>query len=74
MSEFQVKQCPVCDYNDFTPFLTTTDYFVSGEQFEIIHCNGCGMKITSNSKDEENIGKYYQSEEYISHSNTGKGL
>ncbi len=74
MSQFQVKQCPVCDHNDFSPFLTTTDFFVSGEQFEIMHCNGCGMKITSNAKDEEHIGKYYQSEEYISHSNTGKGF
>lgn len=32
------------------------------------------MKFTFNAKDEEQSGRYYQSEEYISHSNTGKGL
>ncbi len=74
MSDFQIKKCPICNSTDFSPFLTTTDFFVSGEQFNILHCNGCGLKITANAKDEENIGRYYQSEEYISHSNTGKGV
>ncbi len=74
MSEFQIKKCPVCDNTDFSHFLTTTDFFVSGEQFEIVNCNGCGLKITAGAKDEEHIGRYYQSEEYISHSNTGKGV
>ncbi|MFW6257463.1 MAG: class I SAM-dependent methyltransferase, partial [Prolixibacteraceae bacterium] len=74
MSEFQIKKCPVCDSNDFSYFLTTTDFFVSGEQFDINHCNVCGLKVTRNAKDEEQNGKYYQSENYISHSNTGKGI
>ncbi len=74
MSEFVIDKCPVCDNNQFSPFLTTTDFFVSGEEFEIRQCTGCGLKFTFNSKDEEQIGRYYQSEDYISHSNTGKGF
>jgi 2-polyprenyl-3-methyl-5-hydroxy-6-metoxy-1,4-benzoquinol methylase len=74
MSKFNVLQCPVCDGKLFSPFLTCTDFFVSGEQFSIKQCNSCGFKITENIEDDENIGRYYQSEEYISHSNTAKGV
>ncbi|PIF05818.1 MAG: methyltransferase [Draconibacterium sp.] len=51
-----------------------TDYFVSGEKFNIKSCDNCGLKITEDAEDESTIGKYYQSEKYISHSNTSKGL
>jgi 2-polyprenyl-3-methyl-5-hydroxy-6-metoxy-1,4-benzoquinol methylase len=74
MAVFNIQQCPVCGGNQFKPFITCTDFFVSGEQFEIKECTGCGFKFTANAEDEENIGRYYQSEEYISHSNTSKGL
>ena len=74
MATFTVRECPVCDSTNFSPFLTCTDYFVSGEQFTIKRCGNCGFKITENIEDEENIGRYYQSEEYISHSNTSKGM
>jgi 2-polyprenyl-3-methyl-5-hydroxy-6-metoxy-1,4-benzoquinol methylase len=74
MAKFNVQECPVCGSNRLFPFITCADYFVSGEQFEICKCAACGMKITTNTEDEENIGKYYRSKEYISHSNTTKGL
>lgn len=74
MSKFYVLQCPVCDGMSFSPFLTCTDFFVSGEKFKIKQCNSCGFKITENIEDEDNIGPYYQSENYISHSNTSKGV
>jgi len=74
MSKFNVPQCPVCDGENFSAFLTCTDFFVSGEEFQIKQCDSCGFKITENIEDEENIGRYYQSENYISHSNTSKGL
>ena len=74
MAKFNVQQCPVCNGKEFFPFLTCADFFVSGEKFKIKQCKGCGFKITENIEDEENIGSYYQSENYISHSNTSKGL
>jgi 2-polyprenyl-3-methyl-5-hydroxy-6-metoxy-1,4-benzoquinol methylase len=74
MSKFNVQQCPVCNGKTFSAFLTCTDFFVSGEEFQIKQCDSCGFKITENIEDENNIGSYYQSEEYISHSNTSKGL
>jgi 2-polyprenyl-3-methyl-5-hydroxy-6-metoxy-1,4-benzoquinol methylase len=74
MSKFNVRQCPVCDGKTFSSFLTCTDFFVSGEKFQIKQCNSCGFKITENIEDEDNIERYYQSENYISHSNTSKGI
>jgi 2-polyprenyl-3-methyl-5-hydroxy-6-metoxy-1,4-benzoquinol methylase len=74
MARFNVEQCPVCGGQSFSPFLTCTDFFVTGEEFPIKSCNSCGFKITENLEDEENMGRYYQSENYISHSNTSKGL
>ncbi|HKJ80127.1 MAG TPA: class I SAM-dependent methyltransferase [Prolixibacteraceae bacterium] len=74
MAKFNVGQCPVCENTSFSPFLTCTDFFVSGEEFTIKKCDSCGFKITEDIEDEANIGTYYQSEEYISHSNTSKGL
>ncbi len=74
MAKFNVSECPVCGETSFSPFLICTDHFVSGEKFTIKECDACGFKITENVEDEENIGRYYQSEEYISHSNTSKGV
>ena len=74
MAKFNINICPVCNGNEFSSFLTCSDFFVSNEEFKIKQCNSCGFKITENIEDEENIGSYYQSENYISHSNTTKGL
>lgn len=74
MAIFNVQVCPVCLQKEFSTFLNCTDYFVSEENFKLKECNSCGFKITENIEDEENIGRYYQSENYISHSNTSKGL
>jgi len=74
MPKFNVIKCPVCEGKSFETFLTCTDFFVSGEEFQIKKCNSCDFKITENIEDEDNIGRYYQSENYISHSNTSKGI
>lgn len=74
MAKFKFKLCPVCGEETFSDFLTCNDFFVSNENFTIKECNFCKFKITENIEDEDSIGKYYQSEDYISHSNTSKGF
>lgn len=74
MAKFTIPYCPVCDKTSFSTFLTTTDFLISNEKFQIKICNGCGFKITQDIEDESGIELYYQSEKYISHSNTSKGL
>lgn len=39
-----------------------------------MECSTCEFKFTNPRPVESEIGKYYQSEEYISHSNTTKGI
>ncbi len=69
-----LTQCPVCGTNEFKNFLTCQDYTVTQEQFAIVQCTNCGFKFTNPRPNEAHIGRYYQSEDYISHSNTKKGL
>lgn len=71
---YQYKNCPVCSGQAFEPFLNCKDHTVSGENFEIVACKDCGFKFTNPRPQDSNLGKYYQSEDYISHSNTKKGL
>ncbi|MEM8900826.1 MAG: class I SAM-dependent methyltransferase [Bacteroidota bacterium] len=66
--------CPVCASENIQPKLTAKDYTVSHEEFEIWECGDCSLRFTQGIPVEEEIGKYYQSEEYISHSNTNKGI
>jgi SAM-dependent methyltransferase len=50
------------------------DYLVSGEEFKIVRCTDCGLIRTDNPPAENIIGKYYLSEDYISHSDSKKGI
>lgn len=66
--------CLVCKSNSTERFLECTDHFVSGEKFETRKCNSCGFVFTANPPEMSKMGTYYQSEEYISHSDTQEGL
>ncbi len=68
------ESCIVCNSKEIFPFLSCTDHFVSQEKFEIVQCNNCGFKFTQGVPDADKIGPYYHSEEYISHSDTQKGI
>ena len=54
--------------------LEAKDHSVSGDFFEIFECEQCSLRFTFPPPDPEQIDRYYQSEDYISHSNTRKGL
>lgn len=70
----QINTCPVCNKGKFSPFLNCVDYTVSRETFSIVSCNGCGFKFTNPRPADADLGKYYKSDNYISHSNTKKGI
>jgi SAM-dependent methyltransferase len=69
-----LKVCPVCGSNNFSNYLNCIDYTVSKETHTIVTCNACTFKFTNPRPEESVISKYYQSEDYISHSNSSKGL
>ncbi|MEO6903135.1 MAG: class I SAM-dependent methyltransferase [Bacteroidia bacterium] len=66
--------CPICNEVNFNSFLTCQDNTVSRETFDIVQCNSCSFKFTNPRPSEDKLGKYYKSEDYISHSNTKKGI
>ncbi len=68
------QQCPCCGSNNIKPQLVAKDYTVSNQSFDIWHCHNCTLRFTQNVPDEESIGGYYQSTNYVSHSDTQEGL
>ncbi|MDP4278737.1 MAG: class I SAM-dependent methyltransferase [Bacteroidota bacterium] len=68
------KKCMVCGSTDISTFLDCTDHFITKETFRIDTCRSCGFRFTANAPAAEQIGAYYKSEAYISHSDTHKGL
>ncbi len=77
---FHVKQdqemlsaCPVCN-SSLVAFISAKDFTVSHETFSINKCPSCSLLVTSPRPAINFISQYYQSEDYISHSGTSKGL
>jgi len=66
--------CPVCDSASINPLFTAKDYSVSKEEFVIWQCSNCSLRFTQDVPDETTIARYYQSPDYISHSNSSKGM
>ena len=69
-----IVHCPVCDNGNTYFALKVKDHSVSGEFFDVFECPRCGLRFTHPVPPTENIGVYYESEDYISHSNTRKGF
>lgn len=68
------SQCPLCNAGSINRYLSCTDHLVSGEVYELFRCEECGFVFTQDHPDEQMIGRYYDSEDYISHSDTKSGL
>ena len=54
--------------------ITCTDHYASGEQFNLVRCDDCGFIFTQGAPVEAEIGRYYETPDYISHTDTRKGL
>jgi len=67
-------KCPVCGNPDFKTYLNVSDYFLTRENFSIVSCDHCSFRFTNPRPDASELGKYYESKDYISHSNTRSGL
>ncbi|ABG60736.1 class I SAM-dependent methyltransferase [Cytophaga hutchinsonii] len=70
----QITTCNYCECDDLTPILQVTDHSITNEKFELLECFCCGLIHTSPQPSETEIGKYYQSDNYVSHSDTKEGL
>ncbi|CAM3958675.1 class I SAM-dependent methyltransferase [Flavobacterium weaverense] len=62
------------DISNKKHFLTVKDYSVSQETFELYHDEEMDMLITYPQPSLENLGKYYESVDYISHTDSKRTL
>ena len=69
-----LSACPVCFSEDFQPVLKVSDRLVSRETFDIAECKNCSLRFTNPRPNNEDLGKYYESEDYISHTNEANTL
>jgi|SRR6185312_6993591 len=69
-----LTHCPICQSASLNAFIACKDYTVSKDTFHIVQCASCGFRFTNPRPEEVEAGRYYQSEDYISHSDTRKGL
>jgi len=69
-----IKNCPICGAKKMKKAIETKDFFLSKEDFSISKCQKCGFHFTNPRPTQEHLGPYYESEEYISHSNSNQGL
>ena len=68
------EKCPWCESENTQMHLWVKDLFLTQEPFEIHECLNCGLLFTEPRPPQDQIGKYYKSEEYYSHQENKKGL
>lgn len=69
-----LTSCPVCNEGKLKPSDEIKDHFLTGETFQISRCVNCGFLFTNPRPEKKDLGRYYQSEDYYSHSKKKKGL
>ena len=74
MKKIHTDTCPICGTKGGTKYLTCSDHYATGERFDLVRCERCGFICTQDFPDEAEIGRYYESADYVSHSDTRRGL
>ena len=70
----ELTKCPSCDSSNIKPHISCIDYTMSEEKFTIVSCETCDFKFTSPRPEDEKLGNYYKSDNYISHTNNKIGI
>ncbi|MDR2911518.1 MAG: class I SAM-dependent methyltransferase [Bacteroidales bacterium] len=66
--------CPVCGSVIRETVFQCIDHSVTGEVFDIVQCKPCGYAQTFPLPNESEIDKYYETDYYVSHSETHNGI
>ena len=67
-----LSECPICGNPTFIPFLNCLDFFLTKEEFPIVICQKCGLKFVNPRPEVLDIGRYYESPDYVSHDSERK--
>lgn len=70
----KLEECPSCKHPKFLNHMICKDYSVSGESFALVKCEKCSLIFTNPRPDTAHIDQYYQSENYISHTNKANNI
>ena len=67
-------KCPWCGSKNAQLHIELKDLFLTQEPFKILECKDCGLLYTTPRPNKDEIGKYYQSNEYYSHQENKEGF
>ena len=70
----RLDHCPVCKHKQFDNFMICDDHSVTGESFALVQCRKCSLVFTNPRPVQEQLSKYYQSDQYISHTDKGHSI
>ncbi len=62
-----LKACPLCGHVGSQNFIKARDYLVTHDPFHIQKCDSCNFLYTNPRPSLDEIGKFYQSSDYLSH-------
>jgi len=65
--------CPVCNASAISFLIHGKDFSLTGDLFDIIQCENCGLKFTHQIPDKDHIAPYYNFPAYISHTDIKEG-
>jgi len=74
MATITYSSCPICKSAGIQKKLAAEDYTVSHQNFEIWECGNCSLRFTQHIPSGDAIGAYYQSDAYVSHTDTKEGI
>ncbi len=70
----ETASCPVCTCSEAEEQGAYKDHSISKEVFGISACANCGCWYTTPRPTQDKLSRYYQSDEYISHTGTKRNL
>lgn len=74
MAESIVEKCIVCQSKETVEAIRLHDHLVSKKLFVIDECQKCGFRFINNPPPESTAYKYYETEEYVEHSDSSEGI
>ena len=69
-----ITKCIVCESKELSRVMVIKDHLVSGEEFNLEECTNCRFRFISNPPSEIEAGPYYDTEEYVEHSDSNEGV
>ena len=74
MKQIELKNCPICGEDNLALKVESVDFSVTKESFKIDECLTCGFLFTNPRPAADDLGRYYESSAYVSHTNQSDGL